>query len=435
MVKKDNLLQIIKNKKSTIGIFGLGYIGLPRAIQFLNAGFRVTGFDKDKNKINKLKKRVSYLSNVNLKSIKKKYKKNFFCTTDYKYVDKVDIIILCLPTPLTKQFKPDLSYIKDTLKNIFPYLKKNQAISLESTTYPGTTNEVIFPILKRKFDVGKNFFLIYSPERDDPGNNIKNFYVPRLVSGKTKKCLIIGKAIYSKIFQKLISTSDMQTAEITKLFENVFRSINIGLVNEMKKISHKMNLNVHEIINAAATKPYGFFKFVPGPGLGGHCIPIDPFYLSWKAKKYNLDAEFISLAGKINRSMPGWVIQKISDFFKKKGKTLNKKKILILGVAYKKNINDTRESPAFEIIKILKKKYKAFVEYHDPFVPFIKNLRNHNLSMKSIKINSRKIKEFDVVILVTNHDKLNYKILKKHSNLLVDTRGVIKKNYSNVISL
>ena len=340
-----------------------------------------------------------------------------------------------MPTPLTKQFKPDLSYIKDTLKNIFPYLKKNQAISLESTTYPGTTNEVIFPILKRKFDVGKNFFLIYSPERDDPGNNIKNFYVPRLVSGKTKKCLIIGKAIYSKIFQKLISTSDMQTAEITKLFENVFRSINIGLVNEMKKISHKMNLNVHEIINAAATKPYGFFKFVPGPGLGGHCIPIDPFYLSWKAKKYNLDAEFISLAGKINRSMPGWVIQKISDFFKKKGKTLNKKKILILGVAYKKNINDTRESPAFEIIKILKKKYKAFVEYHDPFVPFIKNLRNHNLSMKSIKINSRKIKEFDVVILVTNHDKLNYKILKKHSNLLVDTRGVIKKNYSNVISL
>ena len=227
----------------------------------------------------------------------------------------------------------------------------------------------------------------------------------------------------------------MQTAEITKLFENVFRSINIGLVNEMKKISHKMNLNVHEIINAAATKPYGFFKVVPGPGLGGHCIPIDPFYLSWKAKKYNLDAEFISLAGKINRSMPGWVIQKISDFFKKKGKTLNKKKILILGVAYKKNINDTRESPAFEIIKILKKKYKAFVEYHDPFVPFIKNLRNHNLSMKSIKINSRKIKEFDVVILVTNHDKLNYKILKKHSNLLVDTRGVIKKNYSNVISL
>ena len=196
-----------------------------------------------------------------------------------------------------------------------------------------------------------------------------------------------------------------------------------------------MNLNVHEIINAAATKPYGFFKFVPGPGLGGHCIPIDPFYLSWKAKKYNLDAEFISLAGKINRSMPGWVIKRISDFFKKKGKTLHKKRILILGVAYKKNINDTRESPAFEIIKILKKKYKALVEYHDPFVPFIKNLRNHDLSMKSIKINSKKIKEFDAVILVTDHDKLNYKILKKYSNLLVDTRGVIKKGYSNVISL
>ncbi len=340
-----------------------------------------------------------------------------------------------MPTPLTKQFKPDLSYIKNTLKNIFPFLKKNQAICLESTTYPGTTNEVIFPMLKKKFNVGKNFYLIYSPERDDPGSNIKNFYVPRLVSGKTKKCLIIGKAVYNKIFQKLISTSDMQTAEITKLFENVFRSINIGLVNEMKKICHKMNMNVHEIIDAASTKPYGFFKFVPGPGLGGHCIPIDPFYLSWKAKKYNLNAEFISLAGKINRSMPAWVISKISDFFKKKRKTLNKKKILILGVAYKKNINDTRESPAFEIIKILKQKYKAFVEYCDPFVPVIKNLRNHSISMKSIKINPKKIKEFDVVILVTDHDKFNYKILKKYSKLLVDTRGIIKKDYSNVISL
>ena len=287
----------------------------------------------------------------------------------------------------------------------------------------------------KKFDIGKNFYLIYSPERDDPGNNIKNFYVPRLISGKTKKCLVIGKAIYSKIFQTLISTTDMQTAEITKLFENVFRSINIGLVNEMKKICHKMNMNIHEIIEAASSKPYGFFKFLPGPGLGGHCIPIDPFYLSWKAKKYNLDAEFISLAGKINRSMPAWVISRVSNFFKKKRKTLKRKKILILGVAYKKNINDTRESPAFEIIKILKKKYKALVEYHDPFVPIIKNLRNHDISMRSIKITPKKIREFDIIILVTDHDNLNYKLLEKHSNLLVDTRDVVDKNLSNVISL
>ncbi len=435
MIKNNKLINLINKKKAIIGIFGLGYIGLPRAIQFLNAGYKVIGFDKDNDKIKKLKKGISYLSNVNLKSIKGNYKANFFCTTEFKYVTKVDVIILCLPTPLTKQYNPDLSYIKDTLKNIFSYLKENQAMCLESTTYPGTTEEVIHPILKKKFDIGKNFNLIYSPERDDPGNNIKNFYVPRLVSGKTKNCLIVGKAIYSKIFQTLISTSDMQTAEITKLFENVFRSINIGLVNEMKKICHKMNMNIHEIIDAASTKPYGYFKFLPGPGLGGHCIPIDPFYLSWKAKKYNLDAEFISLAGKINRSMPAWVISKISDFFKKKGETLNRKKILILGVAYKKNINDTRESPAFEIIKILKKKYKALVEYHDPFVPVIKNLRNHNLSMQSIKINPKKIKEFDVVILVTDHDNLNYKSFEKNSNLLVDTRGVIKKNNSNVISL
>jgi UDP-N-acetyl-D-glucosamine dehydrogenase len=435
VIKNNKLLSLIDKKKTTIGIFGLGYIGLPRAIQFLNAGFKVIGFDKDNDKIKKLKKGTSYLSNVNLKSIKNIYKKNFFCTTEHKYVAKIDVIILCLPTPLTKQYKPDLSYIKNTLKNIFPYLKENQALCLESTTYPGTTEEVIYPVLKKKFNIGKNFHLIYSPERDDPGNNIKNFYVPRLVSGKTKKCSIIGKAIYSKIFKTLIPTSDMQTAEITKLFENVFRSINIGLVNEMKKICHKMNMNIHEIINAASTKPYGYFKFLPGPGLGGHCIPIDPFYLSWKAKKYNLDAEFISLAGKINRSMPAWVISRISDFFRKKGKTLKKKKILILGVAYKKNINDTRESPAFEIIKILKQKYKALVEYHDPFVPVIENLRNHDLSMSSIKITPKKIKEFDIVILVTDHDSLNYKSFEKYSNLLVDTRGIIKKNYSNVISL
>ena len=435
MILNNKLYNLINKKKAIIGIFGLGYIGLPRAIQFLNAGYKVIGFDKDNDKINKLKKGTSYLSNVNLKSIKKIYKKNFFCTSDFKYVAKVDVIILCLPTPLTKQFKPDLSYIKSTLKNIFSYLKEDQAISLESTTYPGTTEEVIYPVLSKRFNVGENFYLIYSPERDDPGNNIKNFYVPRLVSGKTKKCLIVGKAVYSKIFQTLIATSDTQTAEITKLFENVFRSINIGLVNEMKKICHKMNMNIHEIIDAASSKPYGYFKFLPGPGLGGHCIPIDPFYLSWKAKQYNLDAEFISLAGKINRSMPAWVIGRISDFFKKKGRTLQRKKILILGIAYKKNINDTRESPAFEIIKILKQKHKALVEYHDPFVPVIQNLRNHDISMRSIKITPKKIKEFDVIILVTDHDNLNYKSLEKHSNLLVDTRGVLNKNSSNVISL
>ena len=436
MTQNSKLWNLINKKKAIIGIFGLGYIGLPRSIQFLNAGYKVIGFDNDIDKINKLKKGTSYLSNVNLRSIKKIYKKNFFCTSDFKQVAKVDVIILCLPTPLTKQFEPDLSYIKSTLKNIFSHLKENQAICLESTTYPGTTEEVIYPVLSKRFDVGKNFYLIYSPERDDPGNNIKNFYVPRLVSGKTKKCLIIGKAVYSKIFQTLIPTSDTQTAEITKLFENVFRSINIGLVNEMKKICHKMNMNIHEIIDAASSKPYGYFKFLPGPGLGGHCIPIDPFYLSWKAKQYNLDAEFISLAGKINRSMPAWVISRISDFLRKKGKKIsNKTKILILGVAYKKNINDTRESPAFEIIKILKQKYKASVEYHDPFVPVIKNLRHHDLSMQSIKITPKRIKEFDIVILVTDHDNLNYKSFEKYSNLLVDTRGIIKKNYANVISL
>ncbi len=428
------LIHLINKKKAIIGIFGMGYIGLPRAIQFLNAGFKTIGFDIDKKKIEKLKKGNSYLSNVSLNTIKKNYKKNFFCTSDFKYVSKLDVIVLCLPTPLKKNFTPDLSYVKKTLKNIFPYLKNNQAISLESTTYPGTTEEIIQIALNKKFKIGENFNLIYSPERDDPGSNIKNFYVPRLISGKTKNCLKIAKVLYGKIFKKLVSMDDMRTAEITKLFENIFRSINIGLVNEMKKICFKMHIDVHQMIQAAATKPYGFFKFLPGPGLGGHCIPIDPFYLSWKAKKYNVDTKFIKLAGQINRSMPSWVIRRVLDNFHKKKLSINKKKFLILGVAYKKNINDTRESPALEIIKILKKKYKAKVEYHDPFVPVINKMRNYNFLMKSIKITSKKIKAFDAVIIVTDHDKFNYKIIRENSKLLVDTRGIIKKKYPNVIS-
>ncbi len=428
------LLNLINKKKATIGIFGLGYIGLPRAIQFLNAGFNVIGFDTDDEKIKKLKKSQSYLSNISLDTIKKRYRKNFFCTSKFNFVSNIDVIILCLPTPLKKNLSPDLSFIKKTLKKIFPYLKKNQAISLESTTYPGTTKEVLENSLKKKFKIGSNFYLIYSPERDDPGSNIRNFYVPRLVSGTSNSCLNIARAIYGKIFKKLISMNDIRSAEITKIFENIFRSINIGLVNEMKKICFKMKIDVHEMIDAAATKPYGFFKFLPGPGLGGHCIPIDPFYLSWKAKKYNIDTQFIKLAGKVNRSMPQWVIDRIAEYYQKQKKKIKKKKFLILGVAYKKNINDTRESPAFEIIKILKKKYKTKVQYSDPFVPEIKNLRSHNISMKSINISPKKIKDFDVVIIVTDHDKFNYRSIRKNAKFLVDTRGVYKKKYPNVLS-
>jgi len=427
-------IDLIKKKKATIGIFGMGYIGLPRAIQFLNSGFKVVGFDVDKKKIESLKKGKSYLSNISLSSIKKSYLQNFSYTTDFTKVKDLDVIIFCLPTPLKKNFTPDLSYIVNTIKKIYPYLKKNQTLSLESTTYPGTTEEILEKIISKKFKIGSNFNLIYSPERDDPGSKVKNFYVPRLISGRTKKCTKIAKALYGQIFKKLILMSDMRSAEITKLFENIFRSVNIGLVNEMKKICSKMNIDIHEIINAAATKPYGFFKFLPGPGLGGHCIPIDPFYLSWKAKEFNIDTKFIKLAGVINRSMPSWVIKKISDHYKKNKKNINNKKFLILGVAYKKNINDTRESPSFEIMKILKKKYKAKISYHDPYVPKVSGLRNHDISMSSIKINSKIINKFDAVIIVTDHDKFNYELIRKNSKLLIDTRGIYNKKYENIIS-
>ena len=415
----------IFHKKTQIAIIGLGYVGLPLALEFSKKKFNVTGFDIDKIKINKLNKAKSYIKHISNSEIKN-YKKRISFTSNFKKISICDVIILCLPTPVTKNFKPDLSFIKKTMQNINNFLRKGQILILESSTYPGSTKQILTPYLK-KFKIGNNFFLGYSPEREDPNNSkfkLKN--IPKICSGYTNTCLNITANIYKKIIKKIIKVSNIETAEFVKLYENIYRSVNIGLVNELKMVSNKLNLDIYEIIKAASTKPFGFQAFYPGPGVGGHCIPVDPYYLSWIAKKNNIKTNLIYHAGKINSSMPNWVI---SEILKKK----KIKKVLIIGVAYKKDLDDTREAPAINFIKILKKK-KISVNYHDPNVKSLKS-RKLKSTLISKKLNARELKKYDCVIIVTNHSNIDYNLIRKNSKLIIDTRNILPKNNSNIIQL
>ena len=427
------LLKKIKKNNEIIGVFGLGYIGLPTAINFSKKKIKVYGFDTDKSKVSKLNKSQSYISSIKSKDIKKAKKNGFIATGDYSNVKKLDVIIICVPTPLTKNKIPDLRFINSTLSSLMPFIKKQQLISLESTTYPGTTDEIILPLLKKKkFIVGKDVYLSFSPERIDPAiRNISIKDIPKITSGVTQNCLKVSSMVYAKIHKRIVKVSNTKAAETTKLLENVFRAVNIGLVNELKIFTDKLGLNIHEIIEAAATKPFGFMPFYPGPGLGGHCIPIDPYYLSWKAKQLGVNTQFIKLAGEINSSIPLKIVNKITKIFKKKIPQTNKK-ILILGVAYKKNVNDLRESPGIKIIDLLKKK-NFKVSYSDPYVPKLPKLRNYQLNLNSIKINARVLKTFDLVIIAADHDRFDYNLVYKFSNLILDTRNVYKFDDRNKV--
>ena len=423
MTYKSNLLSKIKHNKAKIGVIGLGYVGLPLACSFAKKKFQVIGFDIDKNKVKKINSNISYIKHISNLKIKN-CSKNLKATNNFESINQVDVIILCLPTPVKKNLTPDLSYIISTLKNAKKYFKKGQVLILESSTYPGSTKQIILPYL-RNFTVGKNFFLAYSPEREDPNNQkyqIKN--IPKICSGYSKNCLTLSKKLYEKIIEKVVSVSNLEIAEFTKLYENIYRSVNIGLVNELKIISSKLNLNIYEIINAAKTKPFGFQAFYPGPGVGGHCIPVDPYYLSWVAKKNNIKTNLIYHAGKINSQMPSWIINKTL----KENKI---KKALILGVAYKKNVDDMRESPALDFIKILRKK-KIKVDYHDPYIKFLKT-RKIKRVMKSVNINT--LDKYDIVYLVTDHDVFNYNLIKKKAKLIVDTRNVYKSKTKKILKL
>ncbi|WP_018887611.1 nucleotide sugar dehydrogenase [Paenibacillus massiliensis] len=429
------LIDKIKSRKLTVGIVGLGYVGLPLALAFTNALIKVIGFDIDPSKIRALKKGESYFSHIDSSQIKEAVEKGLLDgTTEFSRVQETDIVILCLPTPLNKYREPDLSYVTGTLESILPYLRKNQVISLESTTYPGTTDEELKTRLEENgFRIGEDFYLIYSPEREDPGNpNFTTRTIPKIVGGTTQNCLKVGTALYEIVVSNVIPVSSTRVAELTKLLENIYRSINIGLVNEMKIIADKMNIDIWEVIEAASSKPFGFTPFTPGPGLGGHCIPIDPFYLTWKAKEYGIHSKFIELSGEVNTSMPSWVINKVSDGLNEREKSIKNSNILIVGLSYKKNIDDIRESPSVELMEILRDK-GAKLYYSDPYIPSFPKMREHFFHMESVELTTDILEKMDCVLISTDHDLFDYDLILKHSDLIVDTRGVYRGEKENVI--
>jgi UDP-N-acetyl-D-glucosamine dehydrogenase len=430
------LEQKIKNKKVKVGIMGLGYVGLPLVKAFLKKGFSVTGFDVDPRKIRMLKQGKSYLKHISVEDVRSAFKTGrFFPTADFSLISKADVIIICVPTPLDSHRNPDLSFVLQTTKTIASYLKKGQLVVLESTTYPGTTDDEMRPILEGGgLEAGKDFFLAFSPERENPGDPVfSTERIPKVIGGFSKDCLRVANALYSQVVVKTIPVSSTKVAEATKLLENIFRSVNIAMVNEMKMILDRMGIDVWEVIKAASSKPFGFTPFYPGPGLGGHCIPIDPFYLTWKAREVDYSTKFIELAGEINTSMPYYVISKTIGALGERGKSIKGAKVLVLGLAYKKDIDDQRESPSVKIISLLKEK-GAGVSYNDPLVPETGPYREYpGLSMKSVPLTAGRLKRTDAVIIATDHSAYDYDWIVKNAPLVIDTRNAIKKKRANVI--
>ena len=424
-----NLVDRISDKNISVGIVGLGYVGIPLSLGFANQGIKVIGFDVDQNKIKLITNGESYIKHIPSGSIAKSVSEgSFLATSNFGMISEVDCIILCVPTPLNGYLEPDLSYVESTLKSIAPYLRKEQVVSLESTTYPGTTTEVVQPIIESSgLKVGEDISLVYSPEREDPGNeSFASVDIPKVLGGVTEECLDLGSAIYSLVFPKVVKVSSTAVAEFTKLLENIYRSVNIGLVNEMKVVATKMGVDIWEVIEAAKTKPFGFKAFYPGPGLGGHCIPIDPFYLTWKAKEYGVNTKFIELAGEINRGMPQFVIDATAHALNQRKKPVNGSKILIIGLAYKANVDDMRESPSFYLMDSLDEA-GAKVDYYDPHISKISVTREHSnwAGRESVQWEKNIISQYDCVIIATKHDKINFLELSKWSDCIVDTRNAM----------
>lgn len=425
--EKVELLDLIRKKSAVVGIIGLGYVGLPLASHFYKKGFRTLGFDVDAKKIDQLLHGKSYIQHLSETQLREMIdKKRFEATIDFDRLKECDCLIICVPTPLKEKMQPDLSYLLETTKTILRKLRPGQLIVLESTSYPGTTEEILLPQLESAgMKVGRDFFLAFSPEREDPGNGKFNAgNIPKVVSGVTDDCKVVASALYSSI-TKVVPVSSTRVAEMTKLLENIFRGVNIALVNEMKVLSHKMGIDIFEVIDAAATKPFGFMPFYPGPGLGGHCIPIDPFYLSWKAKEYNFTTRFIQLAGEINIAMPDYVVKRTIEALNQRRKSLNGSRVLILGIAYKKDVDDDRESPGYKIMESLLKQ-GAEVSYNDPFIPKLKPTRKFNFQKESILIVPEVLQNTDAVIVVTDHRIYDFEQIVKHAPLIIDTRNATR---------
>ncbi len=425
-----NLKEKVIANNFTVGIIGLGYVGLPLALEFANKGIKVIGFDLDESKIRKLiTERKSYINHIPSAKIKSAVeKKKLDATTDFTKLPKADAVIVCVPTPLNHNREPDMSYVITTAETIGKHLRKGQFVSLESTTYPGTTDEILLKIFESKgLKVGKDFYLCFSPEREDPNNQkYSTATIPKVLGGVTPQCREIGRLIYEKVITKVVPVSSTKAAESAKLLENIFRSINIALVNELKMVFDKMGIDIWEVIEAASTKPFGFTPFYPGPGLGGHCIPIDPFYLTWKAREYEISTKFIELAGEINTAMPEYVVNKVYHALNENKKCLKGAKILLLGLAYKKDIDDLRESPSLKLIELLQDE-GAIVDYNDEYVTSIPRLRKYEFKKKSVPLTKKNISKYDLVLLSTDHSYYDYELIFNSARIIVDTRNAFKK--------
>ncbi len=428
MTVKNSLIQRIQNRKATAGIIGLGYVGLPIVLETTRSKFRTIGFDIDANKVEQLQQGQSYIHHIDSSLIQDMQSSGLFeATCDYSRLGEVDVIIICVPTPLDIYREPDLSAVDATAEAIAKTLRPGQLIILESTTYPGTTEERIRPRLESDgLKVGEDFFLAYSPEREDPGRKDHTTRtIPKVFGGTTPSCLEVGKAIYECLFDQVVCVSSTQVAELTKLLENIYRAVNIALVNELKMLCDRMAIDVWEVINTASTKPFGYHPFYPGPGLGGHCIPIDPFYLTWKAREYDFSTRFIELAGEVNTSMPNYVVVKVVETLSHQGIAVKGAKLLVLGVAYKKDVDDVRESPALKVVEKLRD-WEIEVHYHDPYIPVYPQTRRGTTGLSSISLSQEELQRHDAVLILTDHSCIDYQWVTDHAKVVVDTRNATK---------
>ena len=428
------LIGMLEDRRAVVGVLGMGYVGQPLALRYAELGYKVIGFDIDAEKVADLNAGRSHIEHISDADIRRANAAGLECTTDFSRAAEADALILCVPTPLNKYREPDLSYVINTTESIVPYLRAGQVVSLESTTYPGTTEEELLPrVTAGGLTVGQDIFLVYSPEREDPGNaHFTTHTIPKVVGGHTPVCLEVGKALYRKAIDQIVPVSSTKVAELTKLLENIHRAVNIGLVNEMKIVADRMGIDIFEVIDAAATKPFGFTAYYPGPGLGGHCIPIDPFYLTWKAREYGLHTRFIELSGEVNRAMPEYVVGKVTKALNDRFKSLKGSRLLVLGIAYKKNVDDMRESPAVEVMELLRAA-GAEVAYSDPHVPVFPKMREHQFDLASVALTPQAVASYDAVVLTTDHAKFDYEMVRTHARVIIDSRGVYRTAADNIV--
>lgn len=428
MSAQQELIKRLQDHSAVIGIIGLGYVGLPLMLRYVELGYHVLGFDNDPSKVQQLNAGQSPIEHIHSDQIADAVGCGLFeATSDMSRASQADALIICVPTPLDRYRQPDLSYVVGTTDALVPHLRSGQVVSLESTTYPGTTEEELAPrIGSGGLKVGGDIFLVYSPEREDPANpDFKTQTIPKVCGGYSPACQEVGQALYGQVVDRVVPVSSARAAEMTKLLENIHRAVNIGLVNEMKMVADRMGIDIYEVIDAAATKPFGFVPYYPGPGLGGHCIPIDPFYLTWKAREYGLNTRFIELAGEVNSGMPEWVLRKLADALNARGKAVHGSRILILGIAYKKNVDDMRESPAVEMMEYLREQ-GAVLAYSDPHVPTFPPMREHQFDLEHTPISEETLAAQDCVLIATDHAAVDYDQVQKFAPLILDTRGVYR---------